>query len=186
MTASAPVPLTRVEPGGPAALGDDPFLPFWAAVRRRHPQVALVLLPPPPDDERPDAIDTAQAQAVAVASVWRLLAELIEAPPSVRMRWRHASGRHRCTIQVALDALGGDRGTLLLRDAAHGLGGRGWLLAASTRRGVPLLRGVAPDGGIELRAEAGPGACIITLRGAPLLLAAADLGLLEEEAASWV
>lgn len=164
MSHSDPGSLRRT---GAAAVDADPF---WSAVRRRHPDVDLVLLSPSADDPPPaTGPGTARAETAAVAAAWDLLApDVADAAGAVApaARWRRHGAGHRFELQAALTGLGQRRGTALLRASVVVLGSAGWLLSPRTRRGLPAL--TATDAHVVLRAEAGPGATVLTLRGVPV------------------
>ena len=173
MTSRGSLTFRQVDP---AALDDDPF---WATVRREHPDLELILLPPdtdPPDTEDAapeDSADLIRAAVSEVAQAWSLLRPLVaaadpaepERPPSVR--W----SADRLLVQRALVGIGLYAGTEVLRQAAAALGDQGWLLRPSSRGDHPFLEarnGDARRGEVELEGEAGPGATVLTLRSARL------------------
>ncbi|WP_182379948.1 hypothetical protein [Nocardioides sp. WS12] len=191
MTEANPGRFHRVDPD---VLDDDPF---WSEVRRRHPDVDIVLLPPDPSpDPSPDpdlapASDTeVRRAAVAVQEVWRGVRPLLAgfgplAPPSVR--WREAEGRRSLILQKALPGIDQQRGTELLMTLLVHLGERGWALQPGVRDGLPTLR--ATDGAAAVEAVAGPGATVMTLTGVPLVLTVEVAQLVKDEVraevASW-
>ena len=179
----------------PSVLDDDPF---WSAVRRRHPDVDIVLLPPDtPDHAAPrgqaSGPDAVRAAVDAAFAAWTLLRPLAgatgsaeaDAPPSVR--WDLAGCGHALVVQKALRGLGRDRGAALLREVAFALGRDGWRLRPSSRSGRPVLEAV--DGPVRLRAEAGPGATVLTVSTDALLLSDGERGAvverLREAVATW-
>lgn len=155
-------PLRKVDP---AVVDDDRF---WSEVRRRHPDVDLVLLPP--DDADAAAVlaplppTLVRTVAAAAVDAWRTLAPLLverREPDPPAVRWVSADGGHALLVTKAVRGLGEDGGVDLLGDVAEVLGRRGWRLAPSRRTGHPLLR--ATDGQVDLEAEAGPGATVLRL-----------------------
>jgi hypothetical protein len=170
----------------PHAIDDDPF---WSVVRRRHPDVDIVLLPDEPEDQdEPTATPEVEAALEAeLDDAWQLLQPIVaatgapaaEEPPSRRVA-AAADGpapvlqKAVCGLgtelettvpgpeqRAAVRGLGQDGGTDLLRDVAVTLGRAGWRLNATTRDGRPLLR--ARHGRLQLRAEAGAGATVLAV-----------------------
>ncbi|TIC86292.1 hypothetical protein E8D34_11490 [Nocardioides sp. GY 10113] len=148
---------------------------FWSEVRRRRPEVGLVLLPPwRGDHPAPAGAAEGRAAAAEVVAGWRLLAtalagtdaadELSAVAPSVG--WRPHGDLHRFVVQRAVRGLGATGGAGLLRTLVSALGEDGWRLAPRTRRGLPVLE--ATDGRIALQGQAGPGATVLTMHGRPL------------------
>lgn len=167
-------PLPPLRRADRAVVDDDPF---WGAVRRRHPDVDLVLLGPESDPPAaPPDPEEARRQVAAVTTAWDLVAPLVRraAPktPPPAARWRRHGAGHRFEVQVALVDVGAERGTALLRGMLVALGEHGWGLAPTTRRDLAVL--VASDGVVRLRAEAGAGATVLTLRGRAVRIDAAD------------
>ncbi|HWJ11245.1 MAG TPA: hypothetical protein VNS46_17830 [Nocardioides sp.] len=176
--------LRRVDP---AAVDDDPF---WSVVRRRHPGADLVLLPPgEPGDGEPAAglADDALRSAVrALADAWRVLAPLAVAaggddPPTYA--WRRRPRGHALVAQKALRGIGAEAGVALLRSVGGTLGGDGWLLRPARRGDVVVLD--ARGGLVDLRAEAGAGATVLTLATRVLPVGAADRSRVLEQVRSW-
>lgn len=160
----------------PAVVDDDPF---WGVVRRRHPEVDIVLLPddPPPAEDPPRRIDPDALAAVVdqVVATWAVLAPLMAAggaPATPSVDWAPAPDGHALLVEKGVRGLGADGGTALLRAIAVGLGQQGWRLSASRRQGLPLLR--ATDGLLDLEAQAGPGATVLTLATGVLPVTEAD------------
>ena len=183
-----PPPLHRVSS---TAVAQHPLL---ATVRRRRPDIDLILLPPEPPsgavglpvvDE-----DEARGEAHRLTAAWRLLGELIHAAgesahPSVG--WRAQSGLYALVIQKAVRSIGQDAGTELLRAAAARLAESDWRFSAGRRRGMPVLRAVdaVADPHLLLHAEAGPGATVLTLRTRPLNVADDVRSLIAKEVRTW-
>lgn len=125
-----------VQPAG-AAVPD----PFFAAVRRRHPDVDLVLLPPPdveelaqvdettapPDHERAVEALAANATAVAVAAeqLWSQLADGDEQPTPILAELRHTEpvGAVRAAAEAVTRCDDGDQ---RLAAAHERLAADGW------------------------------------------------------------
>lgn len=154
--------LRRVDP---AVVDDDPF---WSAVRRRHPDVAIVLLP---DDPAPpgrvgptlasEALTTVGERVVAT---WALLGPLVAAEGELvepTVGWSPTRDGHALVVEAAVRGLGQDEGTDLLRAVLGALGAQEWRFAPGSRAGLPLLR--ATDGLLDLEGVAGPGAVVLTL-----------------------
>lgn len=157
-------PFRKVDP---QLVDDDPF---WSVVRRRHPDVDIVLLPGEPDqpDAPPDEPDPEDLRARAEAlgeleGAWQLLAPHVAAtaavgatdPATVRVA-PQPGGRAVRVLEKAVVGIGQERGTHLLRDVALALGRDGWRLRVATRAERPVLD--AQVGTLTLHAEAGPGA----------------------------
>ncbi len=189
MSEANPGRFHRVDP---TVVDDDPF---WSVVRRRHPDLEVVLLPEEPLGEPgavdpPASIEEVHRAVVALQEAWRgirpLLAEHADpAPPSIR--WQEAEGQRSLILRKAVPGIGQEAGTELLQRFFVHLGERGWMLHPGGRDGLPVLR--ATDGQVALEAVAGPGATVVTLGGVPLAVApdaakaAADD--LRAEVASW-
>lgn len=180
--------LGRLRRVDPTVLEDDPF---WAVVRRRHPDVDIVLMPD--DDTTPGpgaSVERVRAEADAAIEAWRLVRPLVlaadeSAAPSVR--WGRRDAGDALIIEKAVVGIGQPDGTDLLRALAVVLGRAGWRLRPTTRDGRPALD--ATDGRLDVRAEAGPGATILTIATGLLLV---DAGVrdtvaasVREEVASW-
>lgn len=171
MTEANPGRFHRVDP---AVVQDDPF---WSVVRRRHPDVDVVLLPPDRAEElgQQAPLELVRASADAVVEAWRMLRPLVLAAgetglPSVR--WGSGGAGHALIIETAVRGIGQDDGTDLLRAAALTLGRAGWRLRPTTRDDLPALD--ATDGRTDLRAVAGPGATVLTIAGGVLPVEAAE------------
>ncbi len=120
----------------------------------------------------------------AIVDAWDRVSALLPGPEAT-LGWRGAGDRHRFVVQAAVPGVGRGSGTRLLREIAVAADRVGWHLAAAERRGACLLRGRCDRPPIELRAEAGLGATVVRLRGAPLHLAGGDLSRVVAEAATW-
>lgn len=175
--------LRRVDP---AAVDDDPF---WSVVRQRHPGADLVLLPPgaPPDDGAAGlADDVLHAATRALADAWQLLAPAVgvadgDGPPTVS--WRRRPGGHALVVQKALRGIGAEAGVELLRTVAGALGRDRWLLRPSRRGEVTVLD--ARGGLVDLRAESGAGATVLTLATGVLPVRREDRDRVLGEVTSW-
>lgn len=156
-----------------AALDDDPF---WSAVRRRHPDVGVVLLPDDGPDPTPGSdlgpgldLDTARGPVLALVDTWRVIAAVVaersttdasgDAGPS--LRWGEGDGGHALVARSNVPGLGVAGGIDLVRAVAVALDARGWRFAPTRRAGHPLLR--ATDGRLDLEAEVGEAITAITL-----------------------
>lgn len=180
--------LRRVDP---AAVDDDPF---WSVVRQRHPGADLVLLPPgaPPDDGVAGlADDVLHAATRALTDAWQLLAPAVgvagdDGPPTVSWRpvsWRRRPGGHALVVQKALRGIGAEAGVELLRTVAGALGRDRWLLRPSRRGEVTVLD--ARGGLVDLRAESGAGATVLTLATGVLPVRREDRDRVLGEVTSW-
>lgn len=182
--------LGPFEKADPTVVADDPF---WAAVRRRHPDVDIVLLTEDAEAEpagtgavgpgRTASVEVVRQVTDEVTRAWQSLAPLMAArgaaeAPSVR--WSPRDGRNALVVEKAVHGLGEDGGTELLRDVAFRLGADGWRLRPTTRGTRPMLH--ATNGLVDLRAEAGAGATVITLATGLMPVADADRGVLRDEA----
>jgi len=161
----------------PRTLDDDPF---WSRVRRRHPDVDVVLVPPDRSDAAPSLPSATPAtpneigtMLSAVGELWRsVVRPLLDgagatAPPSIR--WRRRADGCSVVVQKALPGVGQEVGTDLLRALVHALHDRGWSIDPGTAAGeLPALR--ASDGTRLLDAVAGPGATVVTLAGPSISL----------------
>jgi hypothetical protein len=185
--------LHKVDPG---VVDDD----FWSVVRRRHPDVDLVLLAPDhPDDPflpapGPVAPEVVRVVAAAVHAAWHTLVPLLVERGVVDLpavRWAPRGGGHALLVTKAVRGIGQDPGADLLGDVAEVLGRRGWRLAPGRRSGHPLLR--ATDGIVDLEAEAGPGATVLRLATGVIAAQEQDrdavldevVDRMAEEASSW-
>lgn len=140
--------------------------PFWSVVRHRHPDVDIVLMPEDDDaDPGPGVpLERVREEADAAIEAWRLLRPLVlaadePAGPSVRWGSRDAGGA--LIIEKAVAGIGQADGTDLLRAVTVVLGRAGWRLRPTTRDGLPALD--ATDGRLDVRADAGPGATVLTI-----------------------
>lgn len=150
--------------------------PFWSVVRRRHPDLTVVLLdddPPadPPADTPPDELD---AHLARLSATWGLLASLVSeaggppTPPSVRWASHGRPDGAALVVERSLTGLGPDGGTDLLRRVAWRLGAHEWRMVATTEAERPVLR--ASDGVLHLDAEAGAVVTVLSLATPPLRL----------------
>lgn len=161
-------------PGAPI---DDPF---FAALRRRHPDVDLVVLPSP-DAEVPGAEDApagtvtdptvdqvADLVGAAAAELWAAVAPLSGRVPETRVRYADREADVRAVAQVVDHRSDGYAVLVRLR---HELEERGWFVQRPpSPRGSALERLVAElDGGhlVASYAEA-TGAVVLELSSSPL------------------
>ncbi|MFC5728847.1 MULTISPECIES: hypothetical protein [Nocardioides] len=153
---------------------------FWAQVRRRHPDVDIVLLEPAGDAEdalgQPTvAIETVRSVADELTQAWRSIVSVVADRGSVQapaVRWGIGAGGHALLVEKALQGLGSHAGAGLLRDIAFRIGADGWRMRPTTRDDRPLLR--ATNGLLDLQAEAGAGATVLTLATGVMPVAEAD------------
>lgn len=188
MSEANPGRLHRVDP---SVLDDDPF---WSVVRRRHPDLDVVVLPDAstgPDAAGPPvSVEEVRRAAVALQEAWRwirpMLAEHGEpAPPSIR--WQESAGQRSLVLKKAVTGIGQEAGTELLQRLVVQLGDQGWMLHPGGRDGLPVLR--ATDGQVAIEAIAGPGATVVTFASVPLRVAPEVAQVvvddLRAEVASW-
>lgn len=162
--------------------------PFWSVVRQRHPAADLVLLPAagPPGPAATLAADVLGDVVRGLVDAWRLLAPIAASagehgPPVVS--WRARPGGHALVVQKALRGIGTEGGVEALRSVAGILGRRRWLLRPSRRGAVTALD--ARGGLVDLRAEAGAGATVLTLATGVLAVGAEDRARVVEEVRAW-
>lgn len=115
------------------AVADDPF---WSVVRRRHPDVDVVLLPPeeppvptPPGTPTDDPEDVAAREDAAVRRAWaRLVGDLGTVEASWQSAWTVGGASDRVRREATLSADGVDVGLARgrLSTAAEALRGDGW------------------------------------------------------------
>jgi hypothetical protein len=145
--------------------------PFFAAVRRRHPDVDVVLLPPAAPEEEPletvdDAgVDRAVELVEALADeLWVAVAPLSESPPEVRLRY----GERESSVQAVARVV--DRrsdGYAVLVRLRHELELRGWAVRRPPGQFERLTASL--DGGRLVASYAeGTGVVLIELRSAGL------------------
>lgn len=188
MTEANPGRFHRVDP---RVVDDDPF---WSVVRRRHPDVTIVLTP---QEEPADVIDEPaaptellRAAADGALEAWHLLRPLVldagaTDPPSIR--WGAKGHEHALVIEKAVTGLGPDGGVRLLRSVAEVLAAAGWRLRPTGRDHVAVLE--ASDGHTDLRAVSGAGATVLTIATGVLPISAVDretvVAELREVMTSW-
>lgn len=158
----------------PAVLDDDPF---WSVVRRRHPDVDVVLLPepaPPAPSDPASSLTYEQVREVAllVGQTWASLAPLVRAAgcldegapaaaPSVG--WRGGDATFAAlVIAKGLPGIGLAPGQELLRDIGTRLAEAGWPVDPHRGpRGESVLRARGPR--VDVEAVAGPGATMVRI-----------------------
>ena len=159
--------------------------PFWSVVRRRHPDVDIVLLPP---DGRAQgqgdgagttstaSLDLVRAAADGVVAAWSLLRPLVAeagATEQPSVRWGSGGGDEvALVIEKAVAGIGQESGTALLREITATLARAGWRLRPGMRGDLPLLE--ATDGHTDVVAVAGPGATVLTIASGVLPVADPD------------
>lgn len=173
----------------PSVLDEDPF---WAVVRRRHPDVGVVLHEGDRDPEGPvgrgldgDALTALTDEfAVAWSSLLAAVADTrsgASTSPPWSLRWAPADGGHALLVSTAVPGPGLDAATRFLRRLAARLDGSGWRFRPSYREGRPVL--AATSGLLDLRAEAGEAATCVRLASGVLPLGEGGRDLLGGEVA---
>ncbi|MDN4173263.1 hypothetical protein QWY28_09945 [Nocardioides sp. SOB77] len=117
--------------------------PFWSVVRRRHPDVDVVVLPAgdaaPPDPAEVaslpevDAADAAEGAARGEAEALALWTALVGAEPgTIRTRWAagRASGTHRLETTLRLDDVDPTAAVAAVGRAEDALAADGWHVLA--------------------------------------------------------
>ena len=145
--------------------------PFWGVVRRRRPDVDLVLLTGrSPLDPPPAGVDD------AYASIRHLLPP--DTPSPTRL-WRAADGGHAYLNEKALRGLAGPRAVVTLRALARSLQERGWEIGATGDEHRPHL--MATNGWIDLDVRSGAAATQLLMAGPVVPVRADDLATLKAE-----
>lgn len=148
--------------------------PFFDAVRRRHPDVDLVVLPPDDATEPADPVDDAtvarvvQLVAEAAADLWSAVAPGSGATPTTRVGFADRETDVRAVARVAETTRDGYALLVRLR---HELEQRGWFVQRPpSRQGSELERLVAElDGGHLVASYAeGSGAVLLELSSSAL------------------
>jgi hypothetical protein len=123
--------------------------PFFAAVRRRHPDVDVVVLPPdPPDIEPAEAVDDATVDRATelveafAGQLWVAIAPLSETEPETRLRY---GGRESEVQAVARVVDRRSDGYAVLVRLRHELELRGWTVRRPAGDLERLMAGL--DGG---------------------------------------
>ena len=148
--------------------------PFFEAVRRRHPDVDLVVLPPDDTAEPADPVDDATVQRVvelvveAAAGLWSAVAPASDTAPTTRVEFGDRETDVRAVARVVETT--GEGYAVLIR-LRHELEQRGWLVQRPpSRQPGGLERLVAElEGGRLLASYAeGSGALLLELSSAAL------------------
>lgn len=107
--------------------------PFWSVVRRRHPDVDIVVLPPddaPDLTPAPDAtpIHTGAVRSDFESDVADLWDQLDQSPGRPVVAWTVAPNRGAVALEgrIAAEHVDPDQAAAALRRAAERLGARGW------------------------------------------------------------
>ncbi|MEO5661948.1 MAG: hypothetical protein ABIR39_01575 [Nocardioides sp.] len=118
---------------GPAAAGIVANDPFWSVVRRRHPDIDIVVLPP---DEAPDLtpapgaepIHTGAARTDFEADVADLWDRLGQPEERSSVRWTTAPNRGAVALEgrITAEDVDPDEAAATLRRAAERLADAGW------------------------------------------------------------
>jgi hypothetical protein len=153
---------------GPDSPVDDPF---FAAIRRRHPDVDLVVLPPEAPTEEPAApVDDAtvwravELVAAAAAQLWAAVAPLSEQLPETRVRYADREADVRAVGRVV------DRrsdGYAVLVRLRHELEERGWSVLRS-RGGLEQIVAELDGGTLVASYAEETGVVVVELSSAPL------------------
>ncbi|ALX05382.1 hypothetical protein [Aeromicrobium erythreum] len=162
--------------------------PFWDVVRRRHPDVDVVLLPPaeataPPGSDRdPVSVETAQELAARLdqefASVWELLLGGPPEPSPVRWTSSPVPGTAR---PVRSQRSRDERGEDLVGTSRAVLTDLGWT-TSEPQAGLPLL--VAERDDRDLRLTVHDGAVLLEVHGPAVPVRPRTLRALRAEARS--
>lgn len=148
---------------------------MFGELRRRHPDVDIVLLPSPDPGDHPPLAGPGQVRALAahVDAVLSAVAGQLGLRPdqTVGLWWQQAHPLcHRRVVRASFTDETGDRTpVVLLRDAADALSALGWEVRPAADRS-PRLRALA--GPVELVAEATPAALAVRLTSEPVWAAA--------------
>ncbi len=155
-------------PGSPV---DDPL---FAAVRRRHPDVDLVVLPPAePETEPESAVDdatvarTVELVAETAGRIWSAVAPLSDQQPEARLRFAERESEVRAVARVVEKR---SDGYALLVRLRHEMEERGWSVQRPPGPEVALERLAAERDGGRLTASYAEtsGAVLVELSSAPL------------------
>jgi hypothetical protein len=153
--------------GPDSPIGD----PFFAAIRRRHPDVDLVVLPPEEPAEDPAAaVDDATVRravelvAGAAAQLWAAVAPLSEQLPETRVRYADRESDVRAVARVVERRSDGYAVLVRLR---HELEERGWSVQRS-RGGLERIVGELDGGRLQASYAEESGAVVVELSSAPL------------------
>lgn len=142
--------------------------PFFGPVRRRHPDVDLVLLDPPAPAAAGDATRTPVPDASVEAALGRVRAaarDLLPADPPPRLRLRHGPEEGGIVPEARWTGRRHD-GPALLAELRTVLGERGRPVRVE---GAALVRLTAPgDPDVVATWAPGSGAVVVTLSGALL------------------
>jgi hypothetical protein len=145
--------------------------PFFAAVRRRHPDVDVVLLPPPAPQAAVDPVtdDGVAATLAGVATEARLLWSAVAADDSERPDARLEFGADPSRVRaVARLATRRDDGSALLVRLRDELAGRGWEVRRAPRGAVDRLTGALDGLQVTASYAEGSGALLLTLSSASM------------------
>lgn len=165
--------------------------PFWSVVRRRHPDVDIVLLPDPPPAPVTDGLPTEDPDQAAArveaeaAGLWTSLAGDLE--PIASARWRSGPTPESLVREVTLHADGVDavRGIGLVSRAADALAADGWHTLAPPD-GVPrVLAGRAAGVGrreVQVLHAPATSRLVLRLRSEPVVVGRAAVRALPRSA----
>lgn len=131
--------------------------PFWGEVRRRHPDVDIVLLPPdagpahaPEGAEPVDPAEVAQAGEQQVAALWSQLLGHVS-PASRTVRWMSGDvvdslvRESTWTLQATREELAAQDVPTMLGRVVDALGAAGWDVLAPPG-GLPRVTATRPEG----------------------------------------
>jgi hypothetical protein len=184
MTCGKVVRVPQDDERSPAEqVSDDPF---WSEVRRRHPDVDIVLLPPdegpaqaPEGAEPVDPAEVARAGEQQVAALWTTLLGHVS-PADRAVRW--ASGavvdtlvrESTWTLRSAPEELAAQDVPLMLTRAGDALAAAGWEVLVPPG-GVPRLTAGRPEGlgrsELLLLVVVDDGRVVLRFRTGPVLVA---------------
>lgn len=165
--------------------------PFYRELRRRHPDIDIVLLPEAAPGTVVDAAGARPLPAVPATvlqdlddsfdTLWAILTGLGMPTSADEPRWRAGTSDDEIFAERVGRSPGVTDGSTLLLDAAAALTARSWELRVP-RGGVPRL--IAEHAGRSLTLSVWDGAATLTLRSEPYAVdAAARRALLREHGA---
>jgi hypothetical protein len=144
--------------------------PFFAAVRRRHPEVDVVLLPAPgPADGDPTPGDEVAATLARVAieagGIWSAVAPDAAEQPDARLAFGVDESSVRAVARVVASR---DDGFAVLLRLRHELGNHGWAVRRPPGAGVERLTGVLDESDLTASYAEASGTLLLTLASASM------------------